>query len=92
MPALEGAETTEGEVDAVIAILSGASTVARRGIRALGYWQTKTVKVLVAMRAGRFVVAAGLLIEQGHEVVGATLKLWAGVSGLGLLPPVADVD
>jgi len=22
-------------------------------------------------------VAAGLLIEQGHEVVGATLRLWA---------------
>ncbi len=36
-------------------------------------------------------VAAGLLIEQGHEVVGATLKLWGGVSDSGCCS-VADVD
>jgi tRNA-specific 2-thiouridylase len=35
-------------------------------------------------------VAAGLLIEQGHEVVGATLKLWGGVSDSGCCS-VADV-
>jgi tRNA-specific 2-thiouridylase len=36
-------------------------------------------------------VAAGLLIEQGHEVVGATLKLWGGASDSGCCS-VADVD
>jgi tRNA-specific 2-thiouridylase len=36
-------------------------------------------------------VAAGLLIEQGHQVVGATLKLWGGASDSGCCS-VADVD
>lgn len=36
-------------------------------------------------------VAAGLLIEQGHEVVGTTLKLWGGVSDSGCCS-VEDVD
>ena len=36
-------------------------------------------------------VAAGLLVEQGHEVVGATLKLWGGASDSGCCS-VADVD
>ena len=36
-------------------------------------------------------VAAGLMIEQGHEVVGATLKLWGGVSDSGCCS-VGDVD
>ncbi len=36
-------------------------------------------------------VAAGLLIEAGHEVVGATLKLWGGTSDSGCCS-VADVD
>jgi tRNA-specific 2-thiouridylase len=36
-------------------------------------------------------VATGLLIEHGHEVVGATLKLWGGVSDSGCCS-VADVD
>ncbi len=36
-------------------------------------------------------VAAGLLLEQGHEVVGVTLKLWGGVSDSGCCS-VADVD
>jgi len=50
------------------------------------------VKVLVAMSGGvDSSVAAGLLIEEGHEVVGATLKLWGGVSDSGCCS-VADVD
>ncbi|HXC19469.1 MAG TPA: asparagine synthase-related protein, partial [Acidimicrobiales bacterium] len=50
------------------------------------------MKVLVAMSGGvDSSVAAGLLIEQGHEVVGATLKLWGGVSDSGCCS-VADVD
>jgi tRNA-uridine 2-sulfurtransferase len=50
------------------------------------------VKVLVAMSGGvDSSVAAGLLLEQGHEVIGATLKLWGGVSDSGCCS-VADVD
>lgn len=36
-------------------------------------------------------VAAALLIEQGHDVVGATLKLWGGASDSGCCS-VADVE
>ncbi len=36
-------------------------------------------------------VAAALLVEQGHDVVGATLKLWGGRSDSGCCS-VADVD
>jgi tRNA-specific 2-thiouridylase len=36
-------------------------------------------------------VAAALLLEEGHEVVGATLKLWGGDSDSGCCS-VADVD
>ena len=36
-------------------------------------------------------MAAGLLLEEGHEVIGATLKLWGGVSDSGCCS-VADVD
>jgi tRNA-specific 2-thiouridylase len=50
------------------------------------------VKVLVAMSGGvDSSVAAGLLLEQGHQVVGATLKLWGGASDSGCCS-VADVD
>jgi tRNA-specific 2-thiouridylase len=50
------------------------------------------MKVLVAMSGGvDSSVAAGLLIEAGHEVVGATLKLWGGASDSGCCS-VADVD
>jgi tRNA-specific 2-thiouridylase len=50
------------------------------------------MKVLVAMSGGvDSSVAAGLLREQGHEVVGATLKLWGGASDSGCCS-VADVD
>ena len=44
------------------------------------------MRVLVAMSGGvDSSVAAALLVEQGHDVVGATLKLWGGAVGLGLL-------
>jgi tRNA-specific 2-thiouridylase len=36
-------------------------------------------------------VAAAMLVDAGHEVVGATLKLWGGVSDSGCCS-VADVD
>jgi len=50
------------------------------------------VKVLVAMSGGvDSSVAAALLVEAGHEVVGATLKLWGGASDSGCCS-VADVD
>ncbi len=47
---------------------------------------------MVAMSGGvDSSVAAALLVEQGHEVVGATLKLWGGPSDSGCCS-VADVD
>jgi tRNA-specific 2-thiouridylase len=50
------------------------------------------VKILVAMSGGvDSSVAAALLVEQGHEVVGATLKLWGGSSDSGCCS-VKDVD
>jgi len=50
------------------------------------------VKVLVAMSGGvDSSVAAALLVEEGHEVVGATMKLWGGASDTGCCS-VADVD
>lgn len=50
------------------------------------------MKILVAMSGGvDSSVAAALLRESGHEVVGATLKLWGGASDSGCCS-VADVD
>src|SRR5580658_4264413 len=50
------------------------------------------MRVLVAMSGGvDSSVAAALLVEQGHEVCGATLKLWGGESDSGCCS-VADVD
>lgn len=49
-------------------------------------------RVLVAMSGGvDSSVAAALLVEAGHDVVGATLKLWGGPSDSGCCS-VADVD
>jgi tRNA-specific 2-thiouridylase len=51
-----------------------------------------TVRVLVAMSGGvDSSVAAALVVEAGHEVEGATLKLWGGPSDSGCCS-VADVD
>jgi tRNA-specific 2-thiouridylase len=48
--------------------------------------------VLVAMSGGvDSSVAAALLLEQGHEVSGVTMKLWGGESDTGCCS-VADVD
>jgi tRNA-specific 2-thiouridylase len=50
------------------------------------------VRVLVAMSGGvDSSVAAGVLAAQGHEVVGATLKLWGGASDSGCCS-VGDVE
>jgi tRNA-uridine 2-sulfurtransferase len=50
------------------------------------------MRVLVAMSGGvDSSVAAALLVEVGHEVVGATLKLWGGYSDSGCCS-VADVE
>ena len=49
-------------------------------------------RVLVAMSGGvDSSVAAALLVEAGHEVVGATMKLWGGAGDSGCCS-VADVD
>jgi tRNA-uridine 2-sulfurtransferase len=50
------------------------------------------VKVLVAMSGGvDSSVAAALLARDGHEVVGATMKLWGGASDSGCCS-VSDVE
>jgi len=50
------------------------------------------MKVLVAMSGGvDSSVAAALLLDEGHEVVGATMKLWGGASDSGCCS-VADVE
>lgn len=50
------------------------------------------MKVLVAMSGGvDSSVAAALLASEGHDVVGATMKLWGGPSDSGCCS-VADVD
>src|SRR3954451_13424403 len=50
------------------------------------------MRVLAAMSGGvDSSVAAALLVEQGHEVMGATMKLWGGESDQGCCS-VADVD
>lgn len=49
-------------------------------------------RVLVAMSGGvDSSVAAALLVEAGHDVVGATMKLWGGASDSGCCS-VTDVD
>ena len=53
---------------------------------------TSSAPVLVAMSGGvDSSVAAALLVEQGHDVVGVTMKLWGGDSDTGCCS-VADVD
>ncbi|MGB9113063.1 MAG: tRNA 2-thiouridine(34) synthase MnmA [Acidimicrobiales bacterium] len=50
------------------------------------------MRVLVAMSGGvDSSVAAALLVDQGHDVVGATMKLWGGPSDSGCCS-VADVE
>jgi tRNA-specific 2-thiouridylase len=50
------------------------------------------MRVLVALSGGvDSSVAAALLCEEGHDVVGATMKLWGGASDSGCCS-VADVD
>jgi tRNA-uridine 2-sulfurtransferase len=50
------------------------------------------MRVLVAMSGGvDSSVAAALLLREGHEVVGATMKLWGGYSDSGCCS-VADVE
>ncbi len=49
-------------------------------------------KVLVAMSGGvDSSVAAAMLLDAGHEVVGVTMKLWGGESDTGCCS-VSDVD
>ena len=49
-------------------------------------------KVMVAMSGGvDSSVAAALLVEQGHQVVGVTMRLWGGESDTGCCS-VSDVD
>src|ERR1700755_1980251 len=60
--------------------------------RSRGCGRADDVRVLVAMSGGvDSSVAAALLVEAGHHVVGATMKLWGGPSDTGCCS-VADVE
>ena len=53
---------------------------------------SRAARVMVAMSGGvDSSVAAALLLEAGHDVVGVTLKLWGGPSDSGCCS-IADVD
>ena len=79
--------------------LGWATTERRRGPRrwasaptAVARLRAAPVRVLVAMSGGvDSSVAAALLVEAGHEVVGVTLQLWGGETDPGCCS-VADVD
>ena len=50
------------------------------------------MKVLMAMSGGvDSSVAAAVLLDAGHEVVGVTMRLWGGTSDTGCCS-IADVD
>jgi tRNA-uridine 2-sulfurtransferase len=82
-----GWSTTDAEVDHALAV------VPRRGSRTAGAARGGSpVKVLVMMSGGvDSSVAAALLRDEGHDVVGVTLKLWGGESDSGCCS-VSDVD
>ena len=94
-----GHTTTDADVDRALAVVADAVGRRLRDRRVPGTsrahrrrWQNPGMRVLVAMSGGvDSSVAAALLAEPGHEVVGATLKLWGGPSDSGCCS-VADVD
>ena len=58
----------------------------------MSFWHNVDVRVLVAMSGGvDSSVAAAVLRDEGHEVVGCTLRLWGGESDSGCCS-AADVD
>ena len=81
---------TDADVDAALAGIVDAA--ARAASPRPGRSAGMTERVLVAMSGGvDSSVAAALLLEAGHDVVGVTLKLWGGDSDRGCCS-VADVD
>ena len=78
-----GVTTTDADVDRALEVMPAA--VARLAVAGL-------VRVLVAMSGGvDSSVAAALLRDAGHDVVGVTMKLWGGESDTGCCS-VSDVD
>ena len=85
-----GWSTTQADIDVAVEAVPAAA--ARLQAHARDGAPGMTERVLVAMSGGvDSSVAAALLLEAGHEVVGATLKLWGGESDSGCCS-VADVD
>ena len=79
-----GTTTTADEVDLALKTIPDAVAQLRSGLG--------RVRVLVAMSGGvDSSVAAALLREAGHDVVGVTMKLWGGDSDTGCCS-VADVE
>jgi tRNA (5-methylaminomethyl-2-thiouridylate)-methyltransferase len=73
-----GRETTEGEIERVAELLPGiVERVRGAGVPARARGHGMRERVVVAMSGGvDSSTAAALLVEQGYEVVGATLKLY----------------
>ena len=100
-----GHTTTEADVDlalqavpAAVARLRGAGTGGGSGSTPSAWPESgrrvmpRGASALVAMSGGvDSSVAAALMLREGHEVVGATMKLWGGPSDSGCCS-VADVE
>ena len=86
-----GYGTSDADIDRALAVVPASRRRAAPGELIPG-GTLDPMRVLVAMSGGvDSSVAAALLVEQGHEVVGATLKLWGGPSDSGCCS-VADVE
>ena len=95
---LLGHATTSEDIDAAVLAfpkaverLRGLSRSAASSIPS-PVCDNRGVRVLVGLSGGvDSSVAAGLLLEQGHDVVGATMKLWGGAGDSGCCS-VGDVE
>ena len=83
-----GHDTTDEDVERALGAIADACS-RLSAARPIG---CGSMRVLVGLSGGvDSAVAAALLVEQGHDVVGATMKLWGGPADQGCCS-VSDVD